>query len=84
MHDGLICHDLLEHISEYVDGSLRVELCEKIEEHLDGCENCRIVIDTLKKTVELYQETSGEDVLPEEVRGRLFARLNLEDFVSRE
>jgi predicted anti-sigma-YlaC factor YlaD len=85
MHDGMVCHDLLQHISEYVDGSLRVELCAKIEEHLHGCEDCRIVINTLKKTVELYRGSSVEECeLPEAVRSRLFARLDLEDFVDND
>ncbi len=76
------CKELLSTLSEYVDGTLSMELCSKLEEHMQDCQRCRVVVNTMKKTVELYQET-GEDVqLPEDVRERLFLRLNLEDYLK--
>lgn len=74
------CQELLSSLSDYVDGDLNPELCAELERHLQGCERCRVVVDTLKKTVELYQETSAEVAVPTAVRERLFARLNLDDF----
>jgi anti-sigma factor RsiW len=84
MHDTLICHDLLQYISEYVDGTLREELCSQLEAHIHSCDNCQIVVNTMKKTIDLYKETSHEEqALPKDVRSRLFARLDLEDFIDR-
>jgi anti-sigma factor RsiW len=74
------CHHLLNSLSGYVDHDLSPELCAEIERHMAGCENCRIVIDTLRMTIELYHETSADPCLPAEVRQRLFARLALDDF----
>ena len=48
------CKQLLGNLSEYIDGDLQAELCAEIEAHLKDCDNCRVVINTLKKTVELY------------------------------
>ncbi len=72
------CQELLETISDYTDGSLQSELCRLLETHLAGCEDCRVVVDTLRKTVELYraERTRG---IPEDVKRRLFKRLQLED-----
>jgi predicted anti-sigma-YlaC factor YlaD len=81
MSDHGKCEALLGSLSDYVDGSLRQELCREIEEHMAGCENCRVVVDTLKKTVFLYHSTSGEDAVPPEVRERLYRVLDLEDLL---
>lgn len=76
------CKHLFDSLSEYVDGTLRQAFCDEIERHLADCENCRIVIDTLKKTIYLYHETAGESTIPADVRTRLFQRLNLDEFIS--
>lgn len=84
MHDTLVCHELLAHISEYVDGTLREDLCVMLEEHIHSCHNCEIVVNTMKKTIDLYQETDDvENPIPEDVRNRLFARLDLDDFIEK-
>lgn len=76
------CHDLLESLSEYMDGSASEKLCKEIERHMLGCEKCRIVVDTLRKTVYLVKE-AGEPVdMPEEVRQRLFHSLDLDEFIK--
>lgn len=74
------CKSLLGSLSDYVDGTAQEELCRELERHLADCENCRIVVDTLKKTVYLYQSNSETD-LPLAVRERLFKRLNLMDYL---
>ena len=73
------CHDLLRELSDYVDGTLDDSLCTEIERHMDDCERCHIVIDTLRKTVELYRSMPTPP-LPDDVRERLLLRLNLDDF----
>jgi RNA polymerase sigma-70 factor (ECF subfamily) len=80
-HQTCQCSHLLGNLSEYIDGALQAEICASLEEHLQGCENCRIVVNTLQKTVELCTKTSTEKIdLPPDVRERLFSRLDLTDF----
>jgi anti-sigma factor RsiW len=74
------CKDLVENISNYVDGSLSEKLCFELEKHLEDCENCRVVVNTLKKTIEIYQNEGVKEKTPNDVKERLFYRLNLEDF----
>lgn len=76
------CHHLLNSLSGYVDHDLSPELCAEIERHLADCENCRIVINTLRKTIELYHDTAPDPGLSDDVRQRLFARLELDDFTQ--
>jgi anti-sigma factor (TIGR02949 family) len=82
MHRHEECRKLLNSLSDYVDGDLQQELCDEIELHMEDCENCRIVIDTLSKTVSLYQTSSESTIVPDEVRQRLFHRLDLDEFLN--
>lgn len=75
------CKSLLGSLSDYVDGTAQEELCRELERHLADCDNCRIVVDTLKKTVYLYQSNTETD-LPVAVRERLFKRLNLDEYLK--
>lgn len=81
-HNHHDCSHLLHSLSDYVDGDLGQELCNEIERHIADCEDCRIVVDTYKKTIYLYHETAAEPEIPSDVRVRLFRRLNLEDFLE--
>jgi anti-sigma factor (TIGR02949 family) len=76
------CRELLSSLSDYVDGTLGEELCTELERHLSGCENCQIVIDTLKKTIYLYKVTGTSPELPDDIRQRLYHRLDLDEFLS--
>lgn len=72
----MACRDMLGNLSNYIDGELEAELCAEIEEHVAECVNCRIVVDTLKRTVTLYHD-HGHEPLPEDVKTRLLAALDL-------
>lgn len=77
-HD-ISCQELLASIGDYVEGDLSPEACQEIERHIAGCENCRVVVDTLNKTITLYHASSQEAQVPHDVRGRLFQVLKLDD-----
>lgn len=82
-HDHEQCLRMLSSLSEYVDGTLETVICAEIEQHMSECENCRIVVDTLRKTVTLYQMTNDPPDVPEEVRQRLFRRLDLDAYLNK-
>lgn len=81
-HEHSECSHLLSSLSDYVDGCLSDALCAEIEKHMKGCNRCRVVVDTMRKTVELYQEVAEDDQMPDEVRQRLYVRLNIEDYLK--
>ncbi len=81
-HSHKNCKALLGSLSEYIDGELPAELCAEIEKHLEGCENCRVVLNTTKRTIDLVQlPVDVEETVPLDVRERLFKRLNLDDYL---
>ncbi|MHB8135685.1 MAG: anti-sigma factor family protein [Anaerolineaceae bacterium] len=77
------CKELLSSISEYIDGSLNEQLCAELESHLNGCDNCRVVVNTLKKTIEIYHDQVSQDTAPQDVKDRLFVKLNLDDYMKK-
>jgi anti-sigma factor (TIGR02949 family) len=76
------CNHFLPELSDYLDGELNAELCSELERHMAECEKCRIVVDTTRKTIEIYHTTADSQKTPLEVKERLYKRLNLEDFLS--
>jgi anti-sigma factor RsiW len=74
------CRHLLEGLSAYIDGETEAALCAEIEAHMAECENCRVVVDTLRKTVELYHDAPPAP-LPKDVRQRLYTTLKLKDYL---
>lgn len=73
------CRELLSQLSDYIDGELEEALCAEIEQHMAGCADCRAVVNTLEKTVELYR-AAGRTETPQDVRGRLYKVLKLDQF----
>jgi len=79
------CRQVLTELNDYVDGDLSPELCVALEAHLHECENCQIMLDTLHKTLYLVQHL--HDVPPElpgDVEYRLFAVLDLEEYLPEQ
>ena len=49
------CSEVLEQLADYLDADARAEMCRAIEEHLKVCEGCRVEVDSVRKTIVLYQ-----------------------------
>lgn len=71
------CRKLLQQMSNFIDNDLSPELCAELEEHFKSCPNCRIVLNTTKRTIELFQESNLGDGCSKEARQKLFSKLNL-------
>lgn len=81
-HEHKDCRKLLGSLSEYVDGELSEELCSVLEHHMEDCEDCRIVVDTLRKTVNIYHLTAEAETMPSDIRQRLYKSLNIEEYLE--
>ena len=81
-HTHKNCEELLGSLSSYIDGDLSPELCQELEKHLAGCDDCRVVLNTTKRTIDLVHSPIEKPDLPEDVRERLFKRLNLDNYLS--
>ncbi len=77
-----VCRDLKDQLSAYLDGELESALCAEIEQHLRDCDDCRVMVDTLNKTITLYRNYGQVD-LPVEAHDRLACVLHLERLKER-
>ncbi len=68
------CSKYIQEIADYIDGEIDTALCAQLEEHLKTCNNCRIMVDTLRQTVVLCREGKKEK-LPPEIESKLNAAL---------
>ncbi len=67
------CHELMTQISAYIDAELEAHLCAELEQHLENCVDCRIILNTTQKTIELYRRhyRLGSVALPPAIESRL-------------
>lgn len=72
------CRRFLAALGDYIDGVLDEALCRELERHMAECQNCRVVVDTMRKMIYLYQADANETGVPGDVKERLFARLALD------
>jgi len=68
------CRNIVKELSNYLDSALDTSLQASIEEHLDGCEDCRVVVDTTKQTIQIFCNSEPAP-LPEDTRRRLHEAL---------
>ena len=64
------CKHTLSQLSDFLDGDLDPELAEAVRKHLADCPDCEVVVNTTKKTIELFCGSEPMP-LPQEVGERL-------------
>lgn len=71
---GISCKGILDPLSDYLEGEAGQKVCTMIEEHLLGCERCRMHVDSMKLVITLYKKWR-DDTIPKDVSIRLRDRL---------
>lgn len=71
------CQEIFESLSDYIDEDLADRKCAEIERHLKDCYNCKVVVDTIRKTVTLYHAIPSR-LMPEELRLKLHQVIRIE------
>jgi len=64
------CRNIVKELSNYLDEALDSSLKASIEKHLEHCEDCKVVVDTTKQTIQIYCNSEPAP-LPEDTRQRL-------------
>ncbi len=64
------CTEFLKELTDYLDGSLTESTKAELDEHLHWCHECHVVMNTTKKTIEIYRDNQIYE-LPESLRTRL-------------
>lgn len=70
----LDCREVLNNLSNYIDGEGSDELRKAIELHISRCGHCRVVFDTTGKMLKIVTDAEPFEV-PLAVSARLYARL---------
>jgi anti-sigma factor RsiW len=73
----------LGQLHDYIDGELEAALCAEIEQHLADCDDCRVLVDTTRKTITLYRRQTPVG-LPEGAMVRLRQALDSAGCLSSE
>ncbi len=56
------CKKLLTELSSYLDNELDSDLRVEIETHMRRCPDCHIIIDSTRKTVQIYRGCDAYEV----------------------
>lgn len=70
--DHLTCQQLVELVTDYVDGALDEPTAHRFEQHLALCPGCQTYLDQMRETASLLGEIPVETVA-EDVQATLLA-----------
>ena len=68
------CKGVIRELSNYIDGDLDAGLKAELERHLQHCEDCTMIVDQTRKSIEILCDSRPVE-LPADVRSRLHSAL---------
>ena len=71
-HEHVTCREIVELVTEYLEGALPAGEAALFEQHLNFCDGCERYVDQLRTTIATVGRIEEEDV-PPETRERLLA-----------
>jgi hypothetical protein len=69
----LTCAEIVELVTEYLEGGLSADDRERFEEHIGYCRWCLTYLDQMRQTIEAVGRLREEDLSPELQSGLLAA-----------
>jgi len=70
----LNCKGVIRELSNYIDGALDPIVVQEIERHLAHCEDCTMLLDQTRKTIDIFCGSKKVE-LTSEARTRIHAAL---------
>jgi len=64
MEEQLTCKELVELVTEYLEGTLPDDLRVRMENHLSGCDGCTNYLEQMRKTIRLTGQLREESLTP--------------------
>jgi anti-sigma factor RsiW len=64
-NDEMVCRELVEVVTDYLEGTLPRDDRRRLEEHLGQCPRCAQYIEQMRQTIEALGELSPETIAPE-------------------
>jgi anti-sigma factor RsiW len=69
----LNCDELVELVTDYLDGALDEETERRVTDHLAGCDGCTTYVDQIRQTVTSLRASPPDVELTDEARNALLA-----------
>jgi anti-sigma factor RsiW len=67
----LACIEVVELVTDYLEGEMPARKRRLVEQHLTGCDGCEAYIEQMRRTIEVSGRLRAEDI-PPELEERLF------------
>jgi anti-sigma factor RsiW len=64
-NDELVCQEVVELVTDYLEGTLSRSGRRRFEAHLAGCEHCSEYLEQMRATIRLTGRLRAEDLTPE-------------------
>jgi anti-sigma factor RsiW len=64
-NNELVCQQIVELITDYLEGALSRSQRRRFEAHLAGCEHCTEYLEQMRATIRLTGRLDSEDLTPE-------------------
>lgn len=68
--EALTCHEVIELLSDYIEGVLTADDHRRVDEHLALCDGCATYLEQMRETIRLSGMVS-EDNVPEPEKSAL-------------
>lgn len=61
---GLVCREVVELVTDYLEGVLDPKEHKRFEQHLAGCDGCSAYLEQMRGTLQIAGSLAPEDVDP--------------------
>lgn len=68
------CKEFLTELGDFLDGLIDPAMKKHWQEHVNECPNCFVIVDTTKKTMQVYKGMQEQEV-PTDIKSRLMQAL---------
>ncbi len=68
------CKEFLTELSDFLDDLIDPAMKKHWQEHVNECPNCFVIVDTTKKTMQVYKGMQEQEV-PTDIKSRLMQAL---------
>lgn len=72
MEEEMTCKELVELVTEYLEGTLPADTRTKMENHLSGCDGCTNYLEQMRQTIQLTGQLREESLTPQQREDLLY------------
>jgi anti-sigma factor RsiW len=65
LRSGIPCSEMVELVTDYLEGALSWRERRRFERHIAGCEHCRAYLEQMRETLRVLGRLDEETIAPE-------------------